>query len=124
MTTENNFIKSLKLNFIIKNIIMKTLIELFAAIIQIVVSWFWTLGITFGIRLLIIVFSGVFGWIIGWFFSETFLSILAQLGITGFSMWQIGAFLGFVGSFFSPIVRYNNQKVQQPEARKNKCPYL
>lgn len=40
------------------------------------------------------------GWIVGWFFEETILGFLAALGVTGFKMWQIGAFLGFVGGFF------------------------
>ena len=40
------------------------------------------------------------GWVVGLFFSQTILSFLAVLGITGFKMWQIGAALGFIGSFF------------------------
>lgn len=40
------------------------------------------------------------GWIVGWFFPQTMLGLFAALGITGFKMWQIGAFLGFVGGFF------------------------
>jgi len=40
------------------------------------------------------------GLIAGWLLGKTFLAILATLGIEGFKMWQIGAFLGFVGSFF------------------------
>jgi hypothetical protein len=50
---------------------------------------------------LIGILTGAFvGWVVGWFFSETILGILYFLGIAGFSMWQVGAFLGFVGSFF------------------------
>ena len=40
------------------------------------------------------------GWVVGWFFSDTILGIFAALGVKGFAMWQMGAFLGFVGSFF------------------------
>jgi hypothetical protein len=40
------------------------------------------------------------GWIVGWFFSETILGIFAALGIKGFAMWQIGAWIGFVSAFF------------------------
>lgn len=40
------------------------------------------------------------GWVVGLFFGKTILGILASIGITGFKMWQIGAFLGFVGAFF------------------------
>lgn len=42
----------------------------------------------------------IVGWIVGLFFPQTMLGIFAALGIKGFSMWQIGAFLGFVGGFF------------------------
>ena len=40
------------------------------------------------------------GWTVGLLFSETILGIFAALGLKGFAMWQIGAFLGFVGGFF------------------------
>lgn len=46
------------------------------------------------------IFGAIGGWVVGIFFSETILGILAQLGVSGVSMWQLGAFLGFVGSFF------------------------
>lgn len=44
------------------------------------------------------------GWIVGWFFSDTILHIVGQLGIKGIAMWQLGAFLGFTGSFFKTVV--------------------
>ena len=40
------------------------------------------------------------GWVVGLFFGETILGIFAAIGISGFKLWQLGAFLGFVGSFF------------------------
>ncbi len=40
------------------------------------------------------------GWVVGLFFGKTILGILACIGISGFKMWQIGVFLGFVGGFF------------------------
>ena len=40
------------------------------------------------------------GWLVGLLFGQTILGILEEIGITGFSMWQIGAFLGFISSFF------------------------
>lgn len=42
------------------------------------------------------------GWIVGWFFEDTLRSVLAGMGAetSGFAMWQLGAFLGFVGGFF------------------------
>ena len=40
------------------------------------------------------------GWVVGLFFGETILGILAQIGVTGVEMWQVGLFFGFVGAFF------------------------
>ncbi|MBO4285386.1 MAG: hypothetical protein J5895_04050 [Alphaproteobacteria bacterium] len=40
------------------------------------------------------------GLVVGLIFGPTILGIFAAIGITGFKMWQIGAFLGFVGGFF------------------------
>lgn len=40
------------------------------------------------------------GWVVGWAFSDPILGIAAQLGIHGFSMLQLGLFLGFVSGFF------------------------
>lgn len=40
------------------------------------------------------------GTVVGWWFGSDLLPIFARLGLAGFSMWQLGAFLGFVGGFF------------------------
>ena len=48
--------------------------------------------------------GALIGWIVGWFFSDTILFIAAQLGIKNISMWQLGAFLGFVGGFFRTTI--------------------
>ena len=40
------------------------------------------------------------GWVVGWFFGNTILNFFAAVGIEGFSMAELGAVLGFVGSFF------------------------
>lgn len=40
------------------------------------------------------------GWLIGLLFGDFILALLAKIGITGFAMWQIGAFLGIIGMFF------------------------
>lgn len=44
------------------------------------------------------------GWVVGLFFGETILFIASQLGIKNVTMWQLGAFLGFVGGFLKTKV--------------------
>ncbi len=39
--------------------------------------------------------------VIGLVFGKVILQIFASIGIEGFTMWQIGAFLGFISGFFS-----------------------
>ena len=57
------------------------------------------------------VFIGaVSGWIVGLFFGNAILGILSQIGVSGFSMWQIGAFLGFISGFFRKMISFNNNK--------------
>lgn len=46
----------------------------------------------------------VSGWIVGLLFGDTILGIASQLGIRNVSMWQLGAFLGFVGGFLKTKV--------------------
>lgn len=76
---------------------MKTILHLFLIALTIFLGCI--IGTLFG------AFSG---WLIGLFFENTIIGILASLGITGFKMWQIGAFLGFVSGFFkSTTVNYN-----------------
>lgn len=53
--------------------------------------------------------GGISGWIVGWFFGDTILGILAQIGISNVSMFQVGAFLGFVASFFSKSLKIKNE---------------
>lgn len=95
---------------------MNALIELFAVTLQVLMSWLYSSILNFGIKLLVVILSGIFGWIVGWFLGDTFLAIFAQLGITGVSMWQIGAFLGFVGSFFTPLVTQNNKNNEKSKS--------
>ena len=45
-------------------------------------------------------FGAVLGWFVGLFFGKAMVGVLACVGIKGFSMWQIGATLGFIGGFF------------------------
>lgn len=58
-----------------------------------------------GITLLMPVLGAVVGWSVGLLFGETILGIFAAMGITGFKMWQIGAFLGFVSGFFKQVAK-------------------
>lgn len=56
------------------------------------------------------VVGALVGWVVGWIFADTILGFFAALGITGFKMWQIGAILGFVGSFFKSSVSTPTKK--------------
>jgi hypothetical protein len=49
-------------------------------------------------------FGAVAGWIVGLFFGETILNVLALLGVHGVTIWQFGAFMGFVGGFLKTKV--------------------
>ncbi len=53
-------------------------------------------------------FGAVIGWFVGLFFGKAILGILACVGIKGFSMWQIGAALGFIGGFFTRKININD----------------
>jgi hypothetical protein len=67
------------------------------------------LTLLFFFLVLFVTLVGAFaGWVVGLFFSETILGFLAAFGITGFKMWQIGASLAFIGSFFKGI-NYNDK---------------
>lgn len=46
------------------------------------------------------------GWVVGLFFGETILAFLAAVGVTtsGLSMWQVGAAMGFLGSFLRTTI--------------------
>jgi hypothetical protein len=61
-----------------------------------------------GLVFLAVIFGAVggafCGWVVGWFFGDTILAIARQLGLHDITMWQFGAFLGFVGGFFRAIV--------------------
>ena len=65
--------------------------------------------------------GAISGWVVGLFFGQSILAIFATIGVSGFSMWQIGAFLGFVASFFRPLFNYNKNVVENrntaPKAR-------
>lgn len=49
-------------------------------------------------------FGGIAGWMVGLVFGDTILGIAAQVGIKNVTMFQFGAFLGFVGGFLKTKV--------------------
>lgn len=44
--------------------------------------------------------GAISGWIVGLFFGDTIIGILGQIGIHHVTMFQVGAFVGFIGGFF------------------------
>jgi hypothetical protein len=47
--------------------------------------------------------GAIAGWTVGLFFGDTILGVLSQLGVHS-TMWQFGAFMGFVGGFLKTKV--------------------
>lgn len=62
-------------------------------------------GLVFFAVVLGTLMGAVAGWIVGLFFSNTILGTLSRFGVdvAGLAMWQLGATLAFVGSFFKAI---------------------
>lgn len=54
--------------------------------------------------------GGISGWFVGLFFGDALLGIFKQIGIENVTMFQIGAFLGFVASFFKPIIQSKSKE--------------
>ena len=48
--------------------------------------------------------GAVCGWIVGLFFGNEVLRVASKLGLNGITMWEFGAFLGFVGGFLKTKV--------------------
>lgn len=69
---------------------------------------FGVIVMAFGAIFLFTIFGSLLGaiagWIVGLFFGDTILGILAQLGIHNITMFQFGAFMGFIGSFLKTKV--------------------
>lgn len=63
------------------------------------VAFLGLLGVVLGT-----LFGAIGGWFVGLFFGEIILGVLAKIGLTGVTMWEFGATLGFVGGFFKTIV--------------------
>lgn len=66
-----------------------------------------------GAFVLLLIFSplagALIGWVVGLFFGNAILGTFASFGITGLSMWKLGATLGFVGAFFKTTVTTGNK---------------
>ena len=62
---------------------------------------------------------GVFAWFIGLFFGDGILEILSAMGIEGFSMWQIGIFMGFFSGFFRRLITFNSNGKAKANAESN-----
>ena len=60
--------------------------------------------------LLGVIGGGISGWVVGLFFGDAFLGIFKQIGIENVTMFQIGAFLGFITSFFKPVVQHKSKE--------------
>lgn len=62
----------------------------------------------FAAPLLGVGFGGFAGWVVGLFFEDTIMTFLHAFGVDtiGLSTWQVGASLGFIGSFFRPITSF------------------
>lgn len=58
-----------------------------------------------------VLFGAISGWLIGLFFGNTIIGVLDCVGISGFSMWEIGAFMGFIAGFFRKMITFNSNKV-------------
>ena len=78
---------------------MNALSRLFVIIATPFLTFFWHL-----------LTCGIFGWIAGLFFGDSILDILAKFGIEGYTMWQIGIFMGFFSGFFKRIINFSRNK--------------
>ncbi len=61
-----------------------------------------TFATLFALRLIGPLMGALAGWIVGLFFGNTIFAVLQGFGVNTslFSMWQLGAALSFIGSFF------------------------
>jgi hypothetical protein len=48
-------------------------------------------------------FGAIGGWFVGLFFTETLSAVMLLIFGGTVPVWQLGAFLGFVGSFFRAV---------------------
>ena len=77
-------------------------------LIAILVQWLGLALVWIILPVISTLFGAIIGWVVGLFFGKAILGILACVGIKGFSMWQIGAALGFIGGFFTRKININD----------------
>jgi hypothetical protein len=73
---------------------------------KIVASFLAVIAIAFIAPLAGVLIGSFTGWVVGLVFSETILSFLSRFGVdtAGLAVWQIGAAMGFLGSFLRTTV--------------------
>lgn len=59
--------------------------------------------VVFIISIIGTLFGAITGWLVGLVFDDAILHVLSALHIYGVTMWETGAFLGFVGGFFRNV---------------------
>jgi len=71
--------------------------------VEITVAFILSVSILFLIIIAGALMGALAGAIVGIFFSGPILSTFASFGVTGLSMWKLGATLGFVAGFFRSV---------------------
>lgn len=73
---------------------------------KIIASALAVLGLAFIMPILGTLIGAFMGLIVGLFFGQTILDFLAAVGVNtvGMTMWQVGAAMGFLGSFLRTTV--------------------
>lgn len=68
-------------------------------------------ALLFFIAILSTVMGAAVGWVVGLFFADTIIGFLGRIGVNvdGLSMWQVGAALGFIGSFFKSTLQQKDK---------------
>lgn len=58
------------------------------------------------VPILFVLCGALSGWVAGLVFEAEILGFLARIGVNtdGLTMWQVGAALGFIGSFFKTSI--------------------
>lgn len=73
---------------------------------KILATFFAAIVIAFIAPLFGVLIGAFMGWVVGLFFSATILDFLSRVGVetAGLALWQVGAAMGFLGSFLRTSV--------------------